>query len=112
MATESILKPDAAFTEAPASWNTRYVTPEGFVCQITLRGETGKDLLEKAGLALAFLLEHGYKPDSNQRSSHNQRGNGKECPIHHCWMPRYEKDGRTWYSHQLEDGLWCRGRRP
>jgi hypothetical protein len=62
MATKEIQKPDSAFGEAPASWNTRYVTPEGFVCQITLRGENGRDLLQKAGVAVVFLLEHGYRP--------------------------------------------------
>ena len=25
--------------EAPASWNTRFITPEGIECHITLRGE-------------------------------------------------------------------------
>jgi hypothetical protein len=42
--------------EAPASWNTRYTTPAGFVCQITLRAESGKELLEKANAAMAHLV--------------------------------------------------------
>lgn len=109
MSTESTNKPEAPFTEAPASWNTRYVTPEGFICQITLRGETGKDLLEKAGIALAFLLEHGFQPD--QKPNNNGNGPGKQCPIHHVEMRRFEKDGRTWYSHKADDGAWCRGRK-
>lgn len=50
----TFVKPESDFTEAPASWNTRYVTPEGYVCQITLRGDSGKDLLEKADIALNF----------------------------------------------------------
>jgi hypothetical protein len=110
MTTEQITKPDLAFSEAPASWNVRYSTPEGFSCQLTLRGENGSELLEKAGIALAFLLEHGYRPEQNQRTSHNHSGDGKQCPIHQCEMKRYEKDGRSWYSHKLENGLWCRGR--
>ena len=110
MAT-TINKPESAFTEAPASWNTRYVTPEGFTCQITIRGENGKDLLEKAGIALAFLLQQGYKPEENHRGFHNNSGQGdrKLCPIHQCDMKRYEKDGRSWYSHKAPDGSWCRG---
>jgi hypothetical protein len=109
MSTQPSIKPESDFTEAPASWNTRYVTPEGFVCQITLRGDSGKDLLEKAGIALSFLLEHGYLPE--QKLSHNGKGEGKQCPIHQCDMKRYEKEGRTWFSHKLEDGSWCRGRK-
>lgn len=86
MAT-TINKPESAFTEAPASWNTRYVTPEGFTCQITIRGENGKDLLEKAGIALAFLLQQGYKPEENHRGSHNYNGQDRKlCPIHRCDM--------------------------
>jgi hypothetical protein len=109
MSTQPNVKSESDFTEAPASWNTRYVTPEGYVCQITLRGDSGKDLLEKAGIALGFLLEHGYLPD--QKPSHNSNGELRQCPIHQCDMKRYEKDGRTWYSHKLEDGSWCRGRK-
>ena len=99
-------KPDVLFTESPASWNPRYVTSEGFVCQITIRGENGKDLLEKADIALHYLSEHGYQPDIHQQ----RNGQGKQCPIHHSPMKRYEKDGKTWYSHKTEDGNWCYGR--
>ena len=58
--TDPTAKPEVLFTESPASWNSRYVTPEGFVCQITIRGENGRDLLEKADIALKYLIEHGY----------------------------------------------------
>ena len=32
------------------------------------------------------------------------------CPIHQRNMRKNEKNGRTWWSHQLEDGQWCKGR--
>jgi len=104
------LKPESTFLEAPASWNTRYVTPAGFVCQLTLRGENGKDLLERAGVALVYLAEHQYLPDAGFRKNGN--GEGKLCPIHNCEMKRREKDGKTWYSHKTEAGSWCYGRKP
>ena len=114
MATNSI-KSEAAFTEAPASWNTRYVTPEGFTCQITIRGDNGKDLLDKAGVALSYLLEHGYKPEENHRQSRHSvtktnASSGKWCALHDCELKRFEKDGRVWYSHKAQDGSWCRGK--
>jgi hypothetical protein len=114
MATNSI-KPEAAFTEAPASWNTRYVTPEGFTCQITIRGENGRDLLERAGVALAYLLQQGYKPEENNRQHRNGNNtannqNGKWCSIHSCELKRFEKDGKVWFSHKTDDGAWCRGK--
>ncbi len=99
---------DPIFSEAPASWNTSYVTPEGYVCRITLRGENGKDLLEKAGLALTFLKQHGYMPE--QRFPRNNRGEARQCPIHKVAMKSYQKDGKSWFSHKAEDGTWCCGK--
>ena len=88
MVIETNPKPDVLFTESPASWNTRYITPEGYICQITLRGENGKDLLEKAGIALAYLADHNFVPDTGYRKNNNGgingNGNGdnKVCPVH------------------------------
>ena len=60
MSDNTSIKSNSVVTEAPASWNTKYVTPDGFVCQLTLRGETGKDLLEKANAALTWLKDNGF----------------------------------------------------
>jgi len=98
-----------ACTEAPASWNTSYITSDGFVCRITLRGETGKDLLEKADVAIAFLLEHGFQPE---RSHPNPRQREvKLCPIHQAEMKKFEKNNKSWFSHKLADGSWCNGKK-
>ena len=119
------------FSEAPASWNTRYLDPNGFECQITLRGENGSELLEKARLAIAFLLEHGCTPyayrsaprPSENKGEGTKNGNGTHgtsgpngtdanpswCAIHGCEMKRWERDGRVWYSHKA-NGEWCRGK--
>jgi len=109
--TNPTTKPDVLFTESPSSWNTRYITPQGFACQITIRGENGRDLLEKADIALKYLTEHGYTPDTYQRRNGN-KGNGatKQCPIHQCQMKRYEKEGKTWFSHKTDSGDWCYGK--
>jgi hypothetical protein len=106
MATNN--KPRTIYVEAPASFNTRYVTPTGFVCQITLRSENELDLLEKANATLSFLLEQGYSPCDNNNNHKDTRW----CPIHQCEMRQREKDGQTWYSHRLEEGSWCWGRQP
>lgn len=50
------------FPEASASWNTRYVDSNGFECQITLRGEIGSELLEKAASAISYLFKNGCIP--------------------------------------------------
>lgn len=114
------------FPEAPASWNTRYITPEGFECQITLRGENGTELLEKAGKAIVYLLSNTCTPYTYYRNGSRQveskpeeskkeegKSNGKDdpawCPIHQCEMRRWDKNGRIWYSHKV-DGKWCSGK--
>ena len=116
------------FPEAPASWNTRYVDPNGFECQITLRGETGSELLEKAAIAISYLLKNGCSPymfyrNGNHKTENNSNGdkkdelqsngNGKNnaawCPIHQCEMKRWDKDGCVWHSHKV-DGGWCNGK--
>ena len=114
------------FPEAPASWNTKYVDPNGFECQITLRGETGSDLLEKAANAINYLLKNGctpyvfyrngsQKPATKTEESKQEdiKPDGKDnpawCPIHECEMKRWDKNGRVWYSHKA-DGEWCSGK--
>ncbi len=119
------------FPEAPASWNTRYITPEGFECQITLRGDSGTVLLEKAALAIAFLLQNscipyvyrpGYRPNvetkngndqnagtNGSNGANNTNGNPAWCSSHQCEMRRWDKNGRVWYSHKV-DGKWCSGK--
>ena len=125
-------KAEVLFTEAPASWNTKYLSPDGFVCQLTLRGETGSALLEKAKGALAHLIETGCtpyyygngpkntskvkpapKPNGNGNGKHAQEEKSADnpawCPIHQCEMKRREKDGHVWYSHKV-NGEWCKGK--
>src|SRR4030042_2963723 len=60
------------FPEAPASWNTRYVDPNGFECQITLRGDSGSELLEKATNAINYLLKNGCTPYTYSRYGSRQ----------------------------------------
>ncbi len=35
MTSNNSTKSDTQMAEAPASWNTRYISPEGFECQLT-----------------------------------------------------------------------------
>jgi hypothetical protein len=112
------------FTESPASWNTRYITPDGFTCQLTLRAETGKELLERATSALTYLREQGMIPfygyskgnelqnsESNleKSSNHQANDNPARCPIHEVEMKKWSKNGKVWYSHKTEEG-WCSGK--
>ncbi len=111
--------------EAPASWNTRYISPEGFECQLTLSPESGSELLEKVDGAITYLLINDCVPYTYNRGGYrgpanNKSKNGNEygpdqsddpawCPIHQCEMKRWEKDGRVWFSHKVDDD-WCKGK--
>ena len=129
MTTNITPKSDVLFTESPVSWNTRYISPEGFECQFTLRGESGQEVLEKANTAIADLLSNGCSPvvnrysnyakpassipengSSNTQGASSNGGNqGSWCPIHNVEMKRWEKNGRAWFSHKDGDG-WCSGK--
>jgi hypothetical protein len=125
MTTNIIPKSEVLFTESPVSWNTRYVTTEGFEYQLTLRGESGQEVLEKANSAIEYLLSIGCAPVANRYSSYvkpststpangnstsTNRGNQASwCPIHNMEMKRWEKDGRVWFSHKVGDE-WCSGK--
>jgi hypothetical protein len=126
MSDNTSVKSNTAVTEAPASWNTKYTTPEGFTCQITLRADSGKELLEKAQAAITHLLQAGctpcdnftFRPKSNgnghtpQTETNAANGNnGHVCSVHNVEMRRFEKEGRVWYSHKTDEGGWCNGKK-
>lgn len=100
-----------AFSEALATWSTRYIDASGFECQLVLQAETGSSALAKAQAALAKLSESGCTPLNHQKltQSGDQKKEPVICPIHNVAMRQYQKNGRVWYSHKLDDGSWCKG---
>jgi len=57
-----------AFCEAPASWNTRYLSTTGFECQLTLRGADPVALLKLANELMSKMAEAGIKPANGHRA--------------------------------------------
>jgi len=114
-------KPTPTFSEAPASWNVRY-HQNGYDCQLTLRAETGAELLKKTGAALEWLQANGATPTTGKpATTPATNGNGAPaavpqsdpgwCKLHGVAMQQHTKDGRSWYSHRLEDGSgYCKGK--
>lgn len=64
---------------------------------------------------LADLLARGYRPTSGSADGWQRTPEGLPlCPKHGVPMRQREKQGDTWYSHQLPDPrtgelLYCRG---
>ena len=101
---------DQLFTEAPASLNLK-VRIAGYDTMLTLRSETGGDLLTKLPAVLKRLGDMGAVPTNG----HNDNRNGSEtkpCPVHPgAQLRKHTKDGRSWWSHKVEaTGEWCRGK--
>jgi len=117
---------EVGYSEALATWTTRYLDPSGFECALSLQAETGTQVIKKAEGALVNLTELKCLP----LHPGNHNGNGQEkvsktdatvevkqqdnsgktiCPIHHIEMTRWSKNGRTWFAHRWQDG-WCKGR--
>lgn len=120
MTTQESTTPEVLVSESPASWNTRYLSPEGFTCQLTLRAASGSELLARASSAIHYLLEHGCTPlpgFGNGKEPHPNGHNGSNgaaaetrlCPIHQVAMKHFEKEGRSWFSHKTDSG-WCKGK--
>jgi len=109
----NLIPETSTLPEAPASFNVKLKSPQGFSCTLTLRGTNGRELLQRVESALAHLISRGYQPDTYSNNPHkaNNGSNGsKPCPIHNVEMRKFEKDGRSWFSHKLEEGGWCKGK--
>jgi hypothetical protein len=103
------------WTEAPASANIKFRL-NGFDTMLTLRADSGAELLPKLEAAMDWLAKKGAAPTASANG--NGGGNGqaetKVCPIHHVKMRRREKNGQSWWSHKATDPdtgeeYWCRG---
>jgi hypothetical protein len=46
---------------------------------------------------------------SDQVQTQSQDDADHWCDLHQVPLKQHSKDGQTWYSHQTDDGTWCRG---
>jgi len=86
--------------EAPASANV-YVTIAGRKVQLTLRDHDEHCLLARMEQVLSRF------PEEEPESTTPPEG---WCPIHQCQMKYYTKNHKSWWSHRLNNGAWCRGK--
>ena len=88
--------------EAPASANC-HVMIAGRQVQVTLRDTDETRLLSR----LTTLLAQYPIETPATLSAPAPEG---WCQVHQVQMRRNEKDGRSWWSHQADDGSWCKGK--
>ena len=92
----------APLPEAPASVNV-HLELAGRQVQLTLRDLDETRLLARLDAILQrFPLV--VKPTDTQARSEGW------CTKHGVAMRQNHKDGRSWWSHKLADGTWCRGK--
>jgi len=91
----------APLPEAPASVNI-YLTVGGRQAQLTLRDSDEGRLLARLDAVLQRFPLVVTPTDSQARPD-------GWCSKHGVQMKLNQKDGRSWYSHQI-DGCWCKGR--
>ena len=96
------------YLEAPASWNTKYLDPSGFECQITLRNGNGLELLTRAAKCMEALIAQGCTPVTFKANG-KTNGESRVCALHDAELIKHDKDGRVWYSHKLASGQYCNG---
>ena len=103
-----------------AEFTVFFKNPQGFKGHLKLHGVSGRDVLETAAGALAYLAANDFVPEYGTAAAPTQvtrenlptDGSASEtwCDIHKCSMKRREKDNQVWYSHKIEGtDDWCRG---
>lgn len=114
--------------EEPHSLTLDMQTSKGVGILLCLRGHSVSDLIEKAKVVEGMMDKLGWsaKPpryksawgnrsagsggqNPPQQGTANGDGESKQCTIHNVSMKRFDREGRTWYSHKTHDGQWCKG---
>jgi hypothetical protein len=94
-----------ALPEAPASVNVR-LTIAGRDCQLTLRDHDEVRLLAR----LEEVLQRFPAPAQTERPlGPTPRAEGW-CSKHGVQMTLNTKEGRSWYSHRMAEGEFCKGK--
>ena len=91
----------------------RTISPDGWPVDFELEPKPGA-----TAEAILFLEDHGYQPapvgSSSKSNDIQYTPDGLPvCPKHGAPMKKREKQGDTWYSHQVVDAngneCYCRG---
>ena len=107
-ATPASQSTPAQLPEAPASVNVRVVI-DGREVQWTLRDT---DEARLAARLTALLARYPVEPPTSHASAPAAQPTPEGWCVRHAVQMKlnHGKDSRTWYSHRLGDGSWCKGK--
>lgn len=91
------------------SFDVFAVSPQGLEVHWQLQGDK---VYEDAVKLLEKLEKDGFKPREmgRPRAKASQPAQDSQTPFcqeHKVSFKPYSKDGKTWYSHKMNDGSWC-----
>jgi len=94
---------------------TAYKDSKGFERSLTLRGDSGTEVIEKMDKAITSIMEKGGTPVSKNFTKFNKpEVPTKPCPIHEVPMKeKISKSGEKFYSHSkgvYPDLIYCNGK--
>ena len=81
---------------------------------VNIRTTTDKEVSVQKAMELYDFIKEIYGTKQAQAKSEyskpteDQLNSESFCPVHKVEMRKYEKNGKSWYSHNL-DGVWCNG---
>jgi hypothetical protein len=87
-----------------------YLSIRGYRAQLTLRDMNEDRLLARLGAILQRFPAPPEPPQKGTDKPAEPETPENWCRRHDCEMPRWEKDGRVWFSHKADDNSWCRGK--
>jgi hypothetical protein len=98
--------------EAPVSWNTRYISSQGFECQLTLRGSDAVAVLKVANDLLDKMVSAGVRPvdaaiHSNGNGGHESNGAEDDSKISDVRMRISGGNGGHESNGAEDDPSWC-----
>jgi hypothetical protein len=106
-------QPDAPTTplpEAPVSITLK-ATLHGHEVMVTLRGVDFASVKAQVEQASQWLsVQAPAQPPAQSTGQAERWERPGWCAKHSLQMTQNHKNGRSWWSHRLADGTWCKGR--
>ncbi len=105
-----VRQPASALPEAAFSLTLKG-TLGGVEALLTVRGQTAAEFQANLQTIRGLLdLPAPASPQASQPQGQPQEAERRFCPKDGQEMTLNHKDGRSWYSHRLPTGTWCRGK--